>query len=91
MKYFAQCFIDPVKSDQITTLRSNHLEYIEKVSSIISYGGVCGSKEKQYQSICFFLDVSNKNEVSKFVEYDPYSSIYSSVEIKEFDQKIPEL
>jgi uncharacterized protein YciI len=89
MKYFAQCFVNPIKNSDLKTLREAHIEYIEKFSSLIIYGGVCGNNDMPYQSICFFLNVESEQEALNFVNQDPYSTTYSSVEIKKFTQKIP--
>ena len=91
MKFFAQCFIDPVKIDNIQLLREKHLDYVKRFLSVITYGGVCGNEELPYQSICFFLDTDTEQDALKFVEQDPYSATYSAVEIKQFTQKVPNL
>lgn len=91
MKYFAQCYIDAEKKNDIKNIRDTHLDYVKKFGSKITYGGICGNDEFPYQSICFFLNVNTENEALNFIECDPYYTIYSSVEIKEFTQKVPNL
>lgn len=89
MKYFAQCYIDSSKQSDIESLREKHLDYVKKLSSLISYGGVCGNNESPYESICFFLDTESEQAALEFVEQDPYSATYKAIEIKEFTQKVP--
>lgn len=89
--YFAQCFIDPNKSNDIKELREKHLAYVKESGSIIVYGGVCGDDEQPYQGICLFLKTDTKAKSMNFIEADPYFCTYSHVEIKEFVQKIPRL
>lgn len=89
MIYFAHCFIDPSKFGEIGKLKDKHLTYIKELSAQIVYGGVCGTEELPYQSICFYLDVDTKMAARDFVENDPYANVYLRAEINEFVQKIP--
>ncbi|MFT4927546.1 MAG: hypothetical protein ACI8WB_003657 [Phenylobacterium sp.] len=89
MSYFAQCFIDPNKMTMLKQLRDQHLAYIKTVKDSIAYGGVCGTDEIPYQSICLFLNVNTQSEVENFIANDPFNSVYSNIEIKPFVQRIP--
>jgi len=91
MTYFAHCFIDPSKLDHIKELRDKHLSYIKVFGSNIVYGGVCGTEDVPYQSICFFMKVDTENEALSFVRKDPYFPAYSQIDMSEFSQKIPKV
>ena len=87
--YFAHCIIDDSSADKIAQLRPSHLAYVKEFIANIAYGGVCGDAEVPYRSICLFLDVENEQQARDFIANDPYSSVYQSVDIQEFSQKIP--
>lgn len=87
--YFIQAlFSDGAAIDD--ALRGRHIHYVKSKTEQIRYGGVLSSGTREYEGICYFFFAHDRDEAEKFIEDDPYFSLYSRVSINRFMQRIPQ-
>lgn len=87
--FLVLCSIDERSRAQLADRRGQHLAYIRDHLSVIAFGGVTGPPDQPPSGICFALDVDTASAAEAFVAGDPYRSLYSSVRVEPFSQRVP--
>ena len=88
--YMLTCTVDPVKRELLADLRAAHLTHILTYQAEIVFGGVSGPADAPPEVICIVVRANSPAEVDAMVRADPYAQTYSGIQIKEFQQRIPE-
>jgi hypothetical protein len=69
--------------------RAEHLEFAIEHRDRISYGGLLAGPAGP-SGICYFVQAVDAEEVHDWTDHDPYRSLYASVEVQPFVQRVPE-
>lgn len=81
-------YFDEKKYELIPTIRPKHLEYIAQNIKHIHYGGIMKNQISEIEGILMILKFEDIIGAKKFIENDPYFTLYKSFELKNFDQRI---
>jgi uncharacterized protein YciI len=87
--YFIYCTADPDKVHLRDALLTAHQTYVRQQRDAVVFGGIVPSESRPFEKVCYFVDVASAAEANAFVARDPYSVIYSHIEIMPFQQRIP--
>ena len=87
--WLVMCHFDPDARERMLELRAAHLEFAIGERDRIRYGGLLSGPSGP-TGIAYFVEAADRTEVEAWTRRDPYGSVYASVEVTPFVQRIPE-
>ncbi|MEZ5321289.1 MAG: hypothetical protein R2698_04280 [Microthrixaceae bacterium] len=85
----ATCRIDRDRLADMAALRAAHIQHVLDNRDVIHTGGLTTTQSIP-TAIVLLLDVATRQAAETLVAADPYSTLYSDVELTDFTLRIPE-
>jgi uncharacterized protein YciI len=89
MMVMVVCDVDPQLVHLRASLLEAHRTHMSSRSDSLTYGGVVEDDDSTLQRVVYFLVTRTESDAREFVSSDPYATLYRSVELTPFHQRIP--
>lgn len=88
--YLAYCEFDPERIDELPRLRAAHLQHVLAHRDRIEFGGLVGVEGDPPEALVLFMRAGSAADVEAVVRADPYSSVWRTAVVREFQRRVPE-